>query len=450
MKEIKLKTLIEEISMGPFGSDIKVDNFISQGVPVLNGSNLTSHKLVEDGFKYVSEEKANSLGKANAKRGDVVITHRGTLGQVSFIPENSKFDRYIISQSQFRVRFKKGLDPEYFSYLMRTDYGQSKLLSFKNHVGVPALAQATTNFKDLELQIHEISDQQKIAKVLSDLDAKIELNNRINAELEAMAKLVYEYWFVQFDFPRCLSGAEGSGVEGSGVEKPYKSSDGKMVWNEELKREVPEGWEVKNLHQIANITMGQSPEGSSYNETGEGLIFFQGSTDFGWRFPENRVYTKSPTRFASKGDILLSVRAPIGTMNIALDDCCIGRGLSALNSKDGFSSFLIYQMTYFKKKFDYLNSVGTTFGSLTKDDLYNLQLVYPTTEVLQNFEKTVAPFDKKIEINSLQNQQLSSLRDWLLPMLMNGQVTVKDAEQIIEGELGMVAEREREKYHTKK
>ncbi len=229
--EIKLKNLIKEISMGPFGSDIKVDNFIDIGIPVLNGSNLTNHKLVEDSFNYISEEKANSLGKANAKRGDIVITHRGTLGQVSFIPHNSKYDRYVISQSQFRVRFNENLDPIYFSYLMKSKYGQSKLLSFKNHVGVPALAQATTNFKNLEIKIHDKIIQKKIASTLSLLDDKIELNNQINDNLERMAKTLYDYWFVQFDFP------DENG-------KPYKSSGGKMIWNEILKREIPEGWKV--------------------------------------------------------------------------------------------------------------------------------------------------------------------------------------------------------------
>jgi type I restriction enzyme S subunit len=189
--------------------------------------------------------------------------------------------------------------------------------------------------------------------------------------------------------------------------------------------------------------------GESYNENAEGMIFFQGSTDFGWRFPKNRVYTTSPTRFSSQGDILLSVRAPIGTMNLALRDCCIGRGLAALNSKEGYNSFLIYQMTNFKKKFDYLNSVGTTFGSLTKDDLYNLELSYPESSLLRNFENTVSAFDRKIEINALENQELSSLRDWLLPMLMNGQVTVENAEEIVNEGLGMVAEGERGRYEKK-
>ncbi|WBX97040.1 restriction endonuclease subunit S [Chryseobacterium gambrini] len=204
----------------------------------------------------------------------------------------------------------------------------------------------------------------------------------INDNLERMAKTLYDYWFVQFDFP------DENG-------KPYKSSGGKMIWNEVLKREIPEGWKSIKLVEIAKITMGQSPSGESFNELREGMIFFQGSTDFGWRYPENRVFTNAPTRYAFENDILLSVRAPIGAINIALSNCCIGRGLAAINCKKGFNSFLIYQMNYFKKKFDYLNSIGTTFGSLTKDELHNLELAYPQIDMLQKFEAKVQIFDKK-------------------------------------------------------
>ena len=228
----KISEIILEISMGPFGSDIKVDNFVETGVPVLNGANLPKFKLLEKEFRYVTAEKAKTFRKAIAKRGDIVITHRGTIGQISYIPENSKFEEYVISQSQFRVDLNKKLvDPAFFVYYFHTNEGQKRLLANKCHVGVPALAQATTNFRLIEIPLPSLPTQQKIASVLSSLDSKIELNNRINAELEAMAKTLYDYWFVQFDFP-------------DKNDKPYKTSGGKMVWNEELKREIPEGWEV--------------------------------------------------------------------------------------------------------------------------------------------------------------------------------------------------------------
>jgi len=254
--------------------------------------------------------------------------------------------------------------------------------------------------------------QDKIVAVLSALDKKIELNIRINAELEAMAKTLYDYWFVQFDFPDANC-------------KPYKTSGGKMVYNHALKREIPEGWSDKTLSQIANITMGQSPEGSSYNEEGVGTIFYQGSTDFGWLFPTTRQYTTAPSRMAKKGDILLSVRAPVGDMNIANTDCCIGRGLAALNSKTGSDGFLFYVMKYFKQIFDRRNSEGTTFGSITKNDLHSLTLAYPTADLLKKYDDVVTNYNKMIFERSLENREIISLRDWLLPMLMNGQVIVK-------------------------
>ena len=227
-----------------------------------------------------------------------------------------------------------------------------------------------------------------------------------------MAKTLYDYWFVQFDFP------DQNG-------KPYKSSGGKMVYNPELKREIPEGWGVEKLENIANITMGQSPKGTSYNEVGEGMLFFQGSTDFGWRFPVVRQYTTEPSRIAEEDDILLSVRAPVGTLNIADTRCCIGRGLAAINSKVGVNSYIFNVMQDFKKLFDMRNSVGTTFGSITKDDLYSLQLVYPPNELLMKFDQSVKSFDREIKNRSRQNQGLTQLRDWILPMLMNGQVKVE-------------------------
>ena len=258
----------------------------------------------------------------------------------------------------------------------------------------------------------EIDEQIKIGKLLKSIDQKIQINNQINQELEAMAKTLYDYWFVQFDFP------DQNG-------KPYKSSGGKMVYNPELKREIPEGWGVEKLENIANITMGQSPKGTSYNEVGEGMLFFQGSTDFGWRFPVARQYTTEPSRIAEEDDILLSVRAPVGTLNIADTRCCIGRGLAAINSKVGANSYIFNVMQDFKKLFDMMNSVGTTFGSITKDDLYSLQLVYPPNELLMKFDQSVKSFDREIKNRSRQNQGLTQLRDWILPMLMNGQVKVE-------------------------
>ena len=303
-------------------------------------------------------------------------------------------------------------DFEFVYYFLKTQYDELRNLSSGVRKNLNS-----TDIKNYPIRLPKnLDSQKKIANVLKALDDKIELNNRINAELETMAKTLYDYWCVQFDFPDDSPKGKGS---------PYKTSGGKMVYNPNLKREIPEGWSDKTLSQIANITMGQSPEGSSYNEEGVGTIFYQGSTDFGWLFPTTRQYTTAPNRMAKKGDILLSVRAPVGDMNIANTDCCIGRGLAALNSKTGSDGFLFYVMKYFKQIFDRRNSEGTTFGSITKNDLHSLILAYPTSDLLNKYDVIVTNYNKMIFERSLENRELIALRDWLLPMLMNGQVTVK-------------------------
>ena len=305
------------------------------------------------------------------------------------------------------TQFKNGIEPLYVYYLLSTM--KSYFQKIAGSTTTPILPKSV--FEEIEIHLPDMKKQKDVVSILYALDRKIELIKQIIDNLEAMAKQLYDYWFVQFDFPN----EEG---------KPYKSSGGAMVWNEKLKREIPQGWSNGVLSDVANITMGQSPDGSSYNEDGEGIIFYQGSTDFGLRFPDIRQYTTSPSRYANKGDILMSVRAPVGALNIANNDCCIGRGLSALSSKIGSMTHLYYLMNDFRLKFEGMNSAGTTFGSITKDELFSLPVVIPTKSVISEFEQVCEPiFDKQMiigeEINALTKQ-----RDELLPLLMNGQATV--------------------------
>lgn len=411
----KIEDIIIEISMGPFGSDIKTDCFTDSGVPLLDGSNITRFKLVEDKFKFVSVEKSNQLKKANAKRGDVVVTHRGTLGQISYIPEDSKYDKYLISQSQFRVCFKDEIvNPAYMVYYFHTKEGQKKLLSFASYVGVPALAQATSNFRLLEVSLPDLLEQERIISFLDVIEQKIDLNTKINYELESLAKRIYDYWFLQFEFPNTNG-------------KPYRSSGGKMVWSEELKREIPEGWGIESLSKIANITMGSSPPGDSINTETNGIIFYQGNADFGHRHPSVRTYTTQPVRFAEEDDILLSVRAPVGELNITLTKCCIGRGVASLRSKQNI--YLYYLLKSLFPAFDVYNNNGTTFGAIKKDTLGEMRVCLPPLKLRILYQDYLQSGELIIKNNSLQNKELASLRDFLLPLLMNGQVTFKEQEE---------------------
>ena len=398
---------------GPFGSNIGQRFFKTHGVPIIRGNNLTTDfkKFNDDGFVFLTEEKADEL-KSDAIKGDILFTAAGTIGQVGMIPQSAKYDRYVISNKQLRFRVDpKKAEPDYVYYWLASPWIYKTIIDRNTGSTVPLINLGIIKSLPVSLP-KDIIEQKKIASVLANIDEKIVLNNRINAELEAMAKTLYDYWFVQFDFP------DANG-------KPYKTSGGKMMYNATLKREIPAGWAVNTLSQIANITMGQSPAGESYNEDGIGTLFFQGSTDFGWLFPTPRQYTTSPARMAKKGDILLNVRAPVGDMNIANADCCIGRGLAALNSKSRSDGFLFYVMKYFKQVFDRRNAEGTTFGSMTKDDLHSLQVVCPDPGLLKRYDDIVSEYNKMIFTRSLENQALIKLRDWLLPLLMNGQITVK-------------------------
>ena len=195
----RVTDLIDEIVMGPFGSNIKVSCFVDSGVPVLNGSNLEGFSLSEKAFRFVTKEKADSLNKANAHRGDIVITHRGTLGQIVFIPQDSRYDRYVISQSQFRVRCNDKVLPEYLVYYFHTPIGQHKLLSNASQVGVPALARPSSTFQQIEVELPELSIQKRVVEIITTIQKKIENNQELNDNLQQQAAALFESWFVNYD-----------------------------------------------------------------------------------------------------------------------------------------------------------------------------------------------------------------------------------------------------------
>jgi len=421
IKNFKFKEVVIEkkgFLRGPFGGDLKKEIFVKKSSETYKvyeqGVVLNSDKNI--GRYYISEKDyLAKLHKFSVQNKDFLISCSGVnMGAIFQLIE--PFERGVINQALLRIRLNNTIiDDNYFYYLFK-ELISKRITSGSGDSTIPNFP-ALEVIKNIEFELPHLHIQEKVGKVLSDLDSKIELHNRINSELEAMAKTLYDFWFVQFDFP------DANG-------KPYKTAGGKMVWNEELKREIPEGWEVGELKDIANITMGQSPPGESYNEEGTGMIFYQGCTDFGNRFPTIRKFTTSPTRFAKQGDILLSVRAPVGTLNISKEDCCIGRGLACMNSKNDTITYLFGVMVNLKQTFDRRNASGTTFGSITKDDLFSLPVIIPNEKTIKAFQNLVFPAFQKQNKIELENIELASLRDWLLPMLMNGQASVGDIEEL--------------------
>ena len=282
----------------------------------------------------------------------------------------------------------------FLAYLL----GIMNLGRFSGQSAQPGLS--VTELAKQSITVPSLSVQKKIATILSSLDDKIELNRRINGNLEQQAQALFKAWFVDFE--------------------PFK--DGKFV-DSELGM-IPEGWKVGNLSDIANITMGQSPDGKSYNECGDGMIFYQGRAEFGYRFPYVRLYTTQPKKIAEPLSILLSVRAPVGDINIAYYKCCIGRGLAAIQCTNKCQSFLFYLIQSLKPIFNQYNGEGTVFGSISKEALSNIRIVIPKIEVINRFESIAKNIDRLILQYFLQIKNLESLRDTLLPRLMSGELNV--------------------------
>lgn len=324
--------------------------------------------------------------------------------------------------------------------------------------------------KNLEFVFPDLTTQKSIAKVLSDLDTKIELNNRINRELEAMAKMLYDYWFVQFDFP---NPSTSSGQAG----KPYKSSGGKMVYNAELKREIPEGWEAGNLEDIGTIIGGSTPskensEYFSYRESTPWITPKDLSMNKGNKFITRGEFdvTLSGIKTASlkimpKGTVLLSSRAPIGYLAISREKVTTNQGFKSFVPDKGFSTYFIFYTVQKMIPTIINNAVGSTFKEVSGTTLKSIKIPIPVKSILKVFDEKLSSIFKRQDLLELENQQLSELRDWLLPRLMNGQVvstgstTLKEAEERlnsstvrplcgVEGSRSMAAEPQ-EKYNTK-
>ena len=402
MKVLKIKDIVRTISI--------THKFDKDKLIAINTSDV-ENGIMHDGTLTAIEDLKGQF-KKTVQKGDILFSEiRPANRRFALVTKDDCADYVVSTKLMVLRKYNNEVDLRYFYYCL-TNQPFLDMLQRKAENRIGSFPQITFDLlSEYAFPVPSLSEQEKIANIIFSLDHKIELNKQINDNLEAMAKQLYDYWFVQFDFPN----EEG---------KPYKSSGGAMVWNEKLKRKIPQGWSNGVLSDVANITMGQSPDGSSYNEDGEGIIFYQGSTDFGLRFPDIRQYTTSPSRYANKGDILMSVRAPVGALNIANNDCCIGRGLSALSSKIGSMTHLYYLMNDFRLKFEGMNSAGTTFGSITKDELFSLPVIIPTKSVILEFEQVCEPiFDKQMIIGEEINDLTKQLNE-LSPLLMNGQATV--------------------------
>lgn len=345
----------------------------------------TKYLQLNSEYEYVDDETQQSIARYIVNKGDILISVVGTIGLIGIVGET--LDKANQTENCDKIINIKNVLPEYLYYYLISSFGQDEIR--KGTVGAVQPKLPLKNVQDITIFYPSIEEQERIVNILSSVDEKIETNNAINNNLEQQAQTIYQQMFID-----------------------NARSD----------------WAEGTLSDIADITMGQSPSGSSYNEDGTGTIFFQGRAEFGFRFPSVRLYTTEPKRMAQSNDTLMSVRAPVGDLNVAHMDCCIGRGLAAIHSKSHHQSFVLYTMFSLKKQLDVFNGEGTVFGSINRNSLNDMPILIPSDDILDEFERIVAPMDLTIRNNYDENCRLQDIRDTLLPRLMSGELDVSDID----------------------
>lgn len=387
----RVADLIDEIAMGPFGSNIKVSCFVDSGVPVLNGSNLEGFSLSEKAFRFVTKEKADSLNKANAHRGDIVITHRGTLGQIAFIPQDSRYDRYVISQSQFRVRCNDKVLPEYLVYYFHTPIGQHKLLSNASQVGVPALARPSSTFQQIEVVLPELSIQKRVVEIISTIQKKIANNQELNDNLYAQAKAIFDNHFINIDA-------------------------------------IPAGWRKGNLLDIANYLNGLAmqkfrPQG---NEIGLPVLKIkelrQGSCDDSSELCSLRI---KPEYIIHDGDVIFSWSGSLLVDIWCGGTCGLNQHLFKVTS-DIYDKWFYYLWTahHLARFIAIAADKATTMGHIKREELAKAEVLIPCEEDYTSLTSIMQPIFELIISNRIEARKLAALRDELLPKLMSGEIDV--------------------------
>jgi type I restriction enzyme S subunit len=401
----------------------KKNEFYSSGYCVfLSTSNVTTNGFELNNLDFISKEKDELLRKGKLERGDIVLTTRGTVGNVAFYNSLIPFNNIRINSGMVLLRVDTTkIDPYYLYIFLRSKLFSTQVLTQGSGSAQPQLP--IGSLRNIVFPWKKVDEQNQIAKILSDLDSKIELNNKINAQLEAMAKLIYDYWFVQFDFPD----AKG---------KPYKSSGGKMVFNEELKREIPEEWEVKRLGETLHTELGGTPS-TKNPEYWDGDLPWLNSGEIA-NFPiieselkiTEKAIAKSATALMPAGTCPLSITRHLRPSILGIDACANQSVVGVYESENIKSSYIYPYLVNEIPRLMTLRS-GAQQPHINKKTVDDSLMIIPSQEIQSIYHQKVGSMYKKIVNSAKENQKLSELRDWLLPMLMNGQVRVGKTEEAV-------------------
>jgi type I restriction enzyme S subunit len=414
---------LDDLCEGIFDCPHSTPHLTPEGPLVVRSQDIRSGELRVHDAGHVSEETyLDRTRRAEPRYGDLLYSREGTyFGIAAEVPKDTR-----VCLGQRMVLIRPAPNSIHFRFLRY--WLNSPTLAYHVHGyrdGTVAERLNLPTIRSLPVPVPSYGEQSAIADILGTLDDKIELNRKMNETLEAIARALFKSWFVDFDPVRAK--AEGRQPVGMDAETTALFPKGFGETDEDL----PESWRRGPLNEIAQVTMGQSPPGETYNESGNGIPFYQGVRGFGLRFPSRRVYCTAPTRYAQKGDVLLSVRAPVGEINVAIERCAIGRGLAAVRQGATSNGYVYYLLRSQEVQWETFEGEGTVFGSASKADLENLRVLIPTPQVLGTFTRTVEPLDARIEANERESQNLAAIRDALLPKLVSGEIRVGNTRRAI-------------------
>ena len=392
--------------------------YSDSGISFIRSQNVLDMDFSTENLAFINDNQAEKLNNVIVEKNDILLNITGdSIARCTVVPEEILPAR--VNQHVSIIRCKNTEESKYVMYYLQ--YMKKYLLQISK---VGGTRNALTKEAIGKLPIKISDDCNKISKILDNIDQKIHTNNQINQELEAMAKTLYDYWFVQFDFP------DQNG-------KPYKSSGGKMVYHPELKREIPEGWGVEKLDELGTIVGGSTPTKSisdNFTKGGEGYSWITPndlSNNKGNKFIKNgeidvtvRGLKDASLKLYPEGTVLMSSRAPVGYLAIATKELTTNQGFKSFIPDKKYDKNYIYYTLQNCLKVIEQNASGSTFKEISATVLKDITIIQPSLDVVKKFEEKVSSINSYIKVNEEQNQELTQLRDWLLPMLMNGQVKI--------------------------
>jgi type I restriction enzyme S subunit len=431
--------------MGPFGSSIKVETFVPEGVPVISGQHLNGMRLDDTvGYNFITPEHADRLKSANVQRGDVIFTHAGNIGQVAYIPADSKYERYVISQRQFYLRPDSSkVLPEFIVAYFKTLEGQHKLSANTSQVGVPSIAQPVTYLRTIEIPLPPLPEQRAIAHILGTLDDKIELNRRMSETLEQMARAIFKAWFVDFEPVRAkMEGRWRRGESLPGLPAHlYDLFPDRLVPSE--LGEIPEGWEVKHAGKLFDVAIGKTPPRKEHHwfstdprdipwmsikDLGQAGVFISKVSEY----LTPAAVERFRIRRIPDGTVVLSFKLTVGRVAITDGEMLSNEAIAHFLPREG--TFLSSEYLYcYLRTFDYesLGSTSSIATAVNSDSVRAIPLLIPVSSVHDGFLRTARPLFLRLRALQRESRTLAALRDALLPKLIRGEVRVKDAERFL-------------------